>query len=304
VTLNSVPGLSNDNTPTFTEVADTDLSVSSTVSVRIYNAAGVFVQRVDTTADPTTGAYSVTSPALPDGSYTAEASQSDGAGNTGYSAETPQFTIDTTPPAVSITGAARTTSTTPTLTGTAGQAAGDLQSVTLKVYNGSKATGTPLENVTATPDNGLINGTYRFKAESSNFGDPLGLGTYTAQATQSDTAGNVGSATFTFTVYSTTTTSLTVLPTTAIIHGITPVTMTAIVSPLAAGGTVQFWSASGNPSNPSIVALGAPVSVTAGLATRISTLAQGTFKVWAQSIPKNTTLYQGSNSSNVNVTVL
>jgi len=133
---------------------------------------------------------------------------------------------------------------------------------------------------------------------------PLGVHSLSAVFTPSDPRYAQGSAggPVSFTVYNTaTTTRLTVVPTIAIIHGLTPVTMTATVGPLTASGTVQFWG-TGNPYTYTPTALGPPVRVVAGLATRISTLPPGTWAVKAQFTPTNPTSYGGS-SQTVNVTV-
>jgi len=74
----------------------------------------------------------------------------------------------------------------------AGTVAGDLARVTVKVYAGSSASGTPLQTLTATRDG---SGAY------STTGAALADGAYTAQAQQADSAGNTGfSSANTFTV--------------------------------------------------------------------------------------------------------
>jgi hypothetical protein len=96
-------------------------------------------------------------------------------------------TVTLTTPAA---GAA-TNSTTPTLSGAAGSATGDLTTVTVKIYSGSSATGTPVQTKTPTASGGTW----------STTASTLAAGTYTAQATQTDTAGNTGTSTAnTFTV--------------------------------------------------------------------------------------------------------
>src|SRR5439155_7228763 len=86
------------------------------------------------TSAVTAGAWSaVPSPALPEGTYTAQATQSDAAGNLGVSAPH-TFTVDTSAPSVSVTApapGATTKDTTPTFRGTAGTAGGDSASVTV-----------------------------------------------------------------------------------------------------------------------------------------------------------------------------
>ncbi|MBV9212832.1 MAG: hypothetical protein JOZ25_04205, partial [Actinobacteria bacterium] len=99
--------------------------------------------------------------------------------------------VDTTPPAVTITQPA-SNSTTDLLafSGHAGTAATDVQSVTLKIYPGGSATGTPVQ----TPSTSISVGQWSAGAQ------PFDPGTYTAQVSQSDQAGNIGTATSTFTV--------------------------------------------------------------------------------------------------------
>lgn len=88
-----------------------------------------------------------------------------------------------------------------------------------------------------------------------------------------------------------TTMTLTVLPAAAI-AGVTPVTMTASISPGTANGTVQFYEVYGNyQTRPS----GAPVAVNGGAtaslvptpAVRISTIGAGTSAIYAVFIPNN-----------------
>ena len=97
-------------------------------------------------------------------------------------------------PTVTITApadASLSANATPTLSGTAGNAATDSATVTVRVYAGTAATGTPLQTLTAT----------RSTTSWSVVPAALADGTYTIRATQSDTAGNTGtSATRSFTV--------------------------------------------------------------------------------------------------------
>lgn len=92
---------------------------------------------------------------------------------------------DTVAPAVTITSAppALSNNRTPALSGTYGQAAGDLASVSVQLYQN----GAPVGATTTATING--DGTW-----SATLG-PLADGSYAAQASQSDQAGNVGTAT-------------------------------------------------------------------------------------------------------------
>jgi chitinase len=97
-------------------------------------------------------------------------------------------------PAVTLTTPAAgsaTSSTTPTLSGAAGTASGDATTVTVKIYSGSSATGTPVQTKSAPVSAGAW----------TTAASTLTAGAYTAQATQTDTAGNTGTSTAnTFTV--------------------------------------------------------------------------------------------------------
>jgi chitinase len=96
-------------------------------------------------------------------------------------------------PAVTLTtpAAGAVTNGTPTLSGAAGNATGDATTVTVKIYSGSSATGTPVQTRTPT----------RSGATWTTTATALASGTYTAQATQTDTGGNTGkTAAITFTV--------------------------------------------------------------------------------------------------------
>ena len=123
------------------------------MTVRVYAGAtptGSPVQTLTTTRDGATGAYSVTaSPPLPDGQYTAQASQGDAAGNTGTS-NTRTFTVNG-PPVVTVTSpleGAVLGDDTPAIGGDRGTAADDLPTVTLKIYAGTTATGSPVQTLT------------------------------------------------------------------------------------------------------------------------------------------------------------
>ena len=102
-------------------------------------------------------------------------------------------TLDSTAPAVTLSQPASgaTTALSPTFTGAAGTAAGDSSQVTLRIWSGSAATGTPVQTRTATQSAG---------SWSVAASPALAPGTYTARAEQTDGAGNTGqSAAVTFT---------------------------------------------------------------------------------------------------------
>ncbi len=103
----------------------------------------------------------------------------------------PLDTVTPTPSLDTPANGSTTADTTPNLAGDAGTARFDAASVTVKLYTGSTATGTPIQTLNAP----VSNGSYDTTAAT------LPNGTYTAQAEQSDSSGNVGrSAERTFTV--------------------------------------------------------------------------------------------------------
>jgi hypothetical protein len=181
----------NDTTPTFAGTAGTDAGDSATVTVRVYSGAsagGTPVQTVTATRQPG-GSFAVdASPALAEGRYTAQASQTNDVGNTGLS-EPVTFRVDTTAPVLQLTtpvDGAALNETTPPIRGVADSAVGDSPTITIKLYAGSAVSGTPLQTLTATRQTGSFFGVAPFPA--------LAEGTYTAQAQQSDNAGNTGSS--------------------------------------------------------------------------------------------------------------
>jgi hypothetical protein len=97
-------------------------------------------------------------------------------------------------PAVTLTApaAAATTSGLPTLSGAAGNSTGDSSTVNVKIYSGSTATGTAVQTKAVTRSTTTWSWTLI---------TALASGTYTAQATQTDTGGLTGTtAAVTFTV--------------------------------------------------------------------------------------------------------
>jgi hypothetical protein len=91
-------------------------------------------------------------------------------------------------PVVTLTApanASSTNSTRPVLSGAAGNASGDAATVTVRIYSGSAATGTPVQTLTPT----------RTAASWTATPTTLADGTYTARATQGDASGNTGTST-------------------------------------------------------------------------------------------------------------
>ncbi len=106
--------------------------------------------------------------------------------------------IDTTAPVVTLaapTNSSYVTTTTPTLSGTAGNATGDNTFVVVTIYNGPSILGTVNQTLTPT----------RSGTTWSTTATTLAQGTYTAWVAQEDAAGNIGTSNInTFTVDSTT----------------------------------------------------------------------------------------------------
>jgi major membrane immunogen (membrane-anchored lipoprotein) len=192
VTMNPVPSTTNNPEPTLTGAAGTATGDDAAVTVTIYKGPAVGGTIAASGGATVTGAtWSYKAPHLSEGTYTAQAEQSDDAGNKGASGAV-TFTVDTTAPVVSIVALpAYTNNAEPTLTGVAGVATGDDPAVTVKIYEGTSASGT----VAASGAAAVSGASWSYKAAH------LTDGVYTAQAEQSDDAGNVGkSAATTFTV--------------------------------------------------------------------------------------------------------
>ncbi|HEX7297557.1 MAG TPA: Ig-like domain-containing protein, partial [Solirubrobacteraceae bacterium] len=110
----------------------------------------------------------------------------DAAGNTNTASTSTDnsVTYDATAPTLTLTAPANnstTSNTTPTISGAAGNAAGDSSTVTVKIYNGTGTGGTVAQTLTPT----------RTGATWTTTAATLAQGTYTVQATQTDTAGNI-----------------------------------------------------------------------------------------------------------------
>jgi large repetitive protein len=190
--LTSVPSPGNVSTPTIHGSLGTAAGDLPEATVRIYNGSGTGGSPAITEGVEVNGSqWSFKAPHLADGTYTAQLSQPDSAGNVGFSS-TSTFVIDTTAPSVSIKAlSGPTPDTTPTLTGGVGGASGDIQSVTVKVFQGSGVGGTL-----------QASGSASVSGSGWSYTTPtLPQGTYTAEAVQSDATGNIGtSSPMTFTV--------------------------------------------------------------------------------------------------------
>jgi hypothetical protein len=184
----------NVNAPALSGAAGNAPGDSNTVTAKIYQGTGIggsVLQTINVTRSGAT--WTTTAAALADGTYTAQAAQTDTAGNTGTSSAN-SFTVDTVPPLVTLTSPANGTLTnvnTPALSGAAGNAPGDSNTVTAKIYQGTGTGGSVLQTINVT----------RSGATWTTTAAALADGTYTAQAAQTDTAGNTGtSSANTFTI--------------------------------------------------------------------------------------------------------
>ena len=179
----------NDTTPTFSGAAGVATGDLPTITVNIYagsTVTGSPVQTLTTTASA--GAWSVAADTpLFDGEYTVQATQEDEADSVGASAAV-TFTVNTTPPMVTLTEPAENAvvgQSKPTFSGAAGAIKGDAQSVTLTIYPGTTTTA-PTAQVYVVP---VSEGGWSVTPTTV-----LADGTYTAQATQTDAAGNTGTS--------------------------------------------------------------------------------------------------------------
>jgi subtilisin-like proprotein convertase family protein len=184
----------SDTTPMLSGIAGNAAGDSTTMTVKIWSGTGTSGSPLYTLATTRSGgSWSTDAPTLAQGTYTARAEQSDSASNTGFSSAN-TFTVDTTAPAVTLVDPGDGSSTndaTPALGGAAGALAGDSSMVTVKIWSGSIASGSPMHTLT----------TVRFGGSWSMTAPALGDRTYTARAEQSDVAANLGvSAPSTFTI--------------------------------------------------------------------------------------------------------
>lgn len=138
--------------------------------------AGIYALELDAQ-----GRWAIT-PAVADGTYTAVVDQIDAAGNAGSASRT--FSVDSAPPAPSVTSPADGTATSnnqPTLWGAAGTAPGDDSSVTVELYSTTDGSGEAQTMSAAVSSDGHW---------SVVFGTLLD-GPYSIRVSQGDAAGNV-----------------------------------------------------------------------------------------------------------------
>jgi len=135
------PDPTNDNTPTFTGTAtDTESNISS-VEYKVDSGSWTAASASDGAFDSTSEGYTFTTAALSDGAHTVYVRATDAIGNTTLEANyaSDSFTVDTTPPSVTITALSPdpTNDNTPTFTGTATDTLSNISSVEYKVDAGS-----------------------------------------------------------------------------------------------------------------------------------------------------------------------
>jgi hypothetical protein len=186
---------SNNATPTLRGTASPPPVGGPTVGVTIHSGSieGPIVGQTEPASVGIGGEWSYVAPHLPDGEYTAQASQTNESELIGKSNPV-AFTIDTKAPLVSITtpeNGAILAVTSPTVGGASGQEQGDLPSITVRVYPGSAAAGSPSQVLEVTPVGGKWTGSV----------GPLSNGIYTVVAEQPDNAGNIGTSTLAFAVF-------------------------------------------------------------------------------------------------------
>jgi hypothetical protein len=191
-------GLTNDSTPRFSGTTAYTLQEFE-LNDEIFNEVKVKISSGDREvqalmASPNGGHWSIAAgESLDDGTYTAKATQT----NASLEPQTAQasFTVDATPPIVTMTtptNGSSSTGTSQLVGGSAGSASGDLPAITIQLYPG-EAIGPQVPIVTL--------GVQASGASWSATLGGLGPATYTAQATQRDQAGNIGaSAPVTFTI--------------------------------------------------------------------------------------------------------
>ncbi len=167
------------------------------LTVKVHRGSSVSGEVVasSTSVSVKSGTWSYSTPHLADGVYTAQAEQGDEAEHPPGMSNAVTFTVETVPPALTLEtpqdGEELATSR-PTFSGLAGHATGDHPLVTLKLYKGSSASGSPIQTLTATPQAGSWT--------TGSTGPALANGVYTALAEQSDEAGNRTQRTTTFTI--------------------------------------------------------------------------------------------------------
>lgn len=193
------PGsLTNDPTPKFRGTTDDTVDVLDEelfdqVTLKVWNDA--FMQELVVSSKLFSEDWSAVAGPLADGTYTAQATQTSAVTEETGRSEPVTFTVDATPPVVTMTTPGNgTTSNGPSqaLGGSAGTAGGDRPAIMIQLFSGE-----------ANDPQALLQTLVAQASEASWSAalGGLGPGTYTAQATQRDQAGNTGaSSPVTFTI--------------------------------------------------------------------------------------------------------
>jgi Bacterial Ig-like domain/PKD domain len=201
VSMNALASPTKDATPTLTGAAAIAAWDDQSVAVAIHEGASTGGHIVTSGSAPVTaGTWSYSVAHLNDGTYTAQATQGDEAGHTGTS-NAVMFTVDTTPPAVSLTKPANHADlavSEPVFSGFAGHASGDEALVTLKIYEDEDGSisGAPVQEVKEL----IPNAGHGNEWTTGSSGPRLSNGIYVAVAEQADEAGNIGTSKATFTI--------------------------------------------------------------------------------------------------------
>jgi hypothetical protein len=187
--ISSVPAVTADATPGFGGVAG-EASGDGPIHVFVHKGTSVggALATPEGTATVSAGAWSWSSPHLPDGSYTVQAEQADAVGNVTKTSPA-TFRVDTTAPTLSIATPKSNDglkSSRPTFSGSTGNATGDSTSVTIEIFAGGAATGTPAQAFSVERSGSSW-------STASN-GPRLPNGTYTVEVSEIDSAGNLGVA--------------------------------------------------------------------------------------------------------------
>jgi large repetitive protein len=185
VTLSQPPSRSNQTKPTFTGEA----SESGEVTVEVFagaKAEGTPVASAKDVAEPNVGGFAWSAgltAALADGEYTAIAKQQSAIGNEAGTSSPVSFSIDTKPPEVTLDPPRSPSSNHfPSFSGTASEGA----PVTVDVYRGATATGSPVAKIEAEVAGGEW--TTGRPSESLEYGE------YVAVARQESSIGNAPGA--------------------------------------------------------------------------------------------------------------
>lgn len=167
----TAPGLGNDNTPIINGTSsEPEGAIVSVVILDSNNDEHLVTTTVDSN-----GQWQVTSPELPDGNYSINASIKDSAGNTGGALQV-VGNIDTTEPGLTLNHLGATNDNTPIISGQSNEPAGSI--ITIKITD---------EAMNSEIFNAMVQSDGSWSAESPN---ALNDGELTIEVTSTDKAGN------------------------------------------------------------------------------------------------------------------